>query len=155
MAPEMQALLEVMGDRPGAVSNEAAAGAAWAALREIERLRAALREIVEHTRNDGAGNSIVDERIIERCEETAMIALTANNPATGPIEVLRENFVALSRAMAEEKDEAGRLRAEITDCHAALDVAATEGGINLWRFWARKCAALTANNPATEETDDG
>lgn len=40
MTPEMKALLEQMRDNPGAVSSHAAAGAAGAALDEIERLRA-------------------------------------------------------------------------------------------------------------------
>jgi uncharacterized membrane protein YccC len=42
---------------------------------ENERLREALSEIVKHCANTGKGNPIVDERIIDRCEETATQAL--------------------------------------------------------------------------------
>lgn len=42
---------------------------------ENERLREALREIVGHCNNDGCGNPIVNERIIDRCEATALAAI--------------------------------------------------------------------------------
>ncbi|ASK88445.1 hypothetical protein [Sphingorhabdus sp. SMR4y] len=42
---------------------------------ENERLRDALREIVGHCNNDGCGNPIVNERIIDRCEATALAAI--------------------------------------------------------------------------------
>ncbi len=45
------------------------------AIAEIERLRAALEQIVEHCANDGYGNPIVDNRTVDRCEETALLAL--------------------------------------------------------------------------------
>lgn len=37
----------------------------------------ALREIVGHCGNDGYGNPIVNERIVDRCDETARAAITA------------------------------------------------------------------------------
>jgi len=43
--------------------------------KERDRLRAALHEIVEHCANTGYGNPIVDNRTVDRCEETAMTAL--------------------------------------------------------------------------------
>ncbi len=43
--------------------------------KEIERLREALQEVVDHCRNTGHGSPLVDERIVERCEETAVLAL--------------------------------------------------------------------------------
>ena len=44
---------------------------------EVLRLREALREIVEHTRNSGIEVGTVGERVAERCEETALAALRA------------------------------------------------------------------------------
>ena len=44
---------------------------------EIARLRTALEQIRDHCANAGRGNPAVDERIIERCEETAIATLTA------------------------------------------------------------------------------
>jgi hypothetical protein len=43
--------------------------------REVEQLRAGLREIVEECRNTGYGDPIVMERMIDRIEETASAAL--------------------------------------------------------------------------------
>jgi hypothetical protein len=42
---------------------------------EVLRLREALREIIEHTRNSGIEVGTVGERVAERCEETALAAL--------------------------------------------------------------------------------
>ena len=47
----------------------------YEAAAEIERLRAALLEIVEECRNTGYGDPIVMERMIDRIEETASAAL--------------------------------------------------------------------------------
>lgn len=41
----------------------------------VQQLRKALEEIVEHCRNSGRGCVAVNDRIYERCEETAMEAL--------------------------------------------------------------------------------
>ena len=46
-----------------------------AAIDKIERLKAALLEIVEECRNTGYGDAIVMERMIDRIEETARVAL--------------------------------------------------------------------------------
>lgn len=42
---------------------------------EITRLRTALEQIRDHCANSGRGNPAVDERIVDRCEETARDAL--------------------------------------------------------------------------------
>ena len=42
---------------------------------ENQRLREALREIIDHCANSGRGNALVNDRIYERCEETARAAL--------------------------------------------------------------------------------
>ena len=47
MTPEMQCLLEAMRDSPGSISKLAAAGGAAAALDEVERLRAALKALID------------------------------------------------------------------------------------------------------------
>ena len=47
---------------------------------EADALRAALIEVVGHCRNYGRGCVGVDDRIIERCEETAMEAIAETNP---------------------------------------------------------------------------
>lgn len=44
---------------------------------QLERYRVALERIVEHCANDGYGNPIVNERIVDRCDETARQALEA------------------------------------------------------------------------------
>ena len=40
-----------------------------------DALEAALRQIAEHCKNSGRGAFGVDDRIVERCEDTARIAL--------------------------------------------------------------------------------
>jgi hypothetical protein len=42
---------------------------------EIQRLRLAMEYAIEQCRNSGRGNGIVDERIVERVEETLLDAL--------------------------------------------------------------------------------
>jgi len=39
------------------------------------RMQTALEEIIEYCRNGGRGNEVVDARIVERVEETALAAL--------------------------------------------------------------------------------
>ena len=43
---------------------------------EIARLREALQQVLHHCRNTGRGSEVVDGRIVERCEDTAVAALT-------------------------------------------------------------------------------
>ena len=56
--------------RMGCVSN-----APFEAAAEIERMRAALSEIVEECHNTGYGDPVVMERMIDRIEETASAAM--------------------------------------------------------------------------------
>ena len=44
---------------------------------EITRLRSALEQVRDHCNNAGRFNPAVADRIIDRCEETAVTALTA------------------------------------------------------------------------------
>jgi len=43
---------------------------------ERDAMRAALQQVLHHCRNTGRGSEMVDARIIERCEDTAVAALT-------------------------------------------------------------------------------
>lgn len=43
---------------------------------EIARLREALQQVLHHCRNTGRGSEVIDSRIVERCEDTAVDALT-------------------------------------------------------------------------------
>ena len=43
---------------------------------EIARLREALQQVLDHCRNTGRGSEVIDSRIVERCEDTAVAALT-------------------------------------------------------------------------------
>ena len=49
---------------------------AKAAVAERDALAAALQQVLHHCRNIGRGSEMVDARIIERCEDTAVAALT-------------------------------------------------------------------------------
>ena len=44
---------------------------------ESDAMRAALQQVLHHCRNTGRGSEMVDARIIERCEDTAVAALAA------------------------------------------------------------------------------
>ena len=44
---------------------------------ERDAMRAALQQVLHHCRNIGRGSEVVDARIIERCEDTAVAALAA------------------------------------------------------------------------------
>ena len=48
-----------------------------AAAAERDAMRAALQQVLHHCRNIGRGSEMVDARIIERCEDTAVAALAA------------------------------------------------------------------------------
>lgn len=63
-------------------TSHAVAAAEIARLRaEVAALREALQEIVRHCNNQGYGNPIADNRTVDRCEETAMAALAAQEQA--------------------------------------------------------------------------
>ena len=78
MTPEMKALLEAMRDDPGSISPLAAAGAARAALTEIERLRAVIAQANNVYRHEFAasvlllrldGDALVDLILNDFCGE--------------------------------------------------------------------------------------
>lgn len=60
-----------------------AATALEAQAARIAELEGALRQIVGHCDNSGYGNPIVNERIVDRCDETARQALTKGTDHEG------------------------------------------------------------------------
>ena len=49
---------------------------AKAAVEARNAMRAALQQVLDHCRNTGRGSEVIDSRIVERCEDTAVDALT-------------------------------------------------------------------------------
>ena len=47
-----------------------------AVVAERDAMRAALQQVLDHCRNTGRGSEVIDSRIVERCEDTAVDALT-------------------------------------------------------------------------------
>jgi len=66
MTPQDAALIAAAPDLHRIATEQAA---------EIERLRDALQQVLHHCRNTGRGSEMVDARIVERCEDTATLAV--------------------------------------------------------------------------------